>query len=199
MYSGRYSEYVSTLLETSAQRVSNSSMPTETPNESTDLESTDLANQAEDTPKQLQWVDRYTGLLDSKFGIPGTNLRFGVDFILGLVPGAGDLMSLGLSGVLVATMAKHGASPLLVLKMLFNIALDATVGSIPILGNIFDLFYRANTRNLNMMRAHYEQGKHSGSIWPALITIAVVLSVIAAAMIWVLSWLYGWISNWFAG
>ena len=108
-------------------------------------------------------------------------------------------MSLGLSGVLVATMAKHGASPLLVLKMLFNIALDATVGSIPILGNIFDLYYRANTRNLNMMRAHYEQGKHSGSIWPALITIAVVLFVIAAAMIWVLSWLYSWISNWFAG
>lgn len=153
----------------------------------------------DEIPEQLQWVDRFTGLLDTKYRIPFTKLRFGGDFILGLVPGAGDLLSLGLSGVLVATMAKNGASPLLVLKMLFNVGLDATVGSIPLLGNIFDLYYKANTRNLNLMREHYAQGKHTGSIWPSLILIAVVLLLILGVMIWALASLYRWITAWFAG
>ena len=60
---------------------------------------------------ELKWVDNMSRLLDSKFRIPGTEQRFGVDFVLGLVPFAGDLVSLGMSGVLVATMAKNGASP----------------------------------------------------------------------------------------
>ena len=58
---------------------------------------------------QLEWVDGFSRLLDTKFRIPGTDIRFGVDFLLGLFPGAGDLISFGFSGVLVTTMARHGA------------------------------------------------------------------------------------------
>ena len=149
---------------------------------------------ASDSPNQLAWVDNYTGLLDTKFVIPGTEVRFGVDFLLGLVPGVGDVLSLGFSGVLVATMAKHGASPLLVLKMLINVGLDATIGSIPVLGNVFDLFYKANTRNLDLMKEHYQEGMHSGSIWPALITIAIVLMLVMAVMIWILFRIASWLA-----
>ncbi len=149
---------------------------------------------ASDSPNQLAWVDKYTGLLDTKFVIPGTEVRFGVDFLLGLVPGVGDVLSLGFSGVLVATMAKHGASPLLVLKMLINVGLDATIGSIPVLGNVFDLFYKANTRNLDLMKEHYQEGMHSGSIWPALITIAIVLMLVMAVMIWILFRIASWLA-----
>lgn len=142
---------------------------------------------------QLKWVDGFSRLLDTKFRIPGTDIRFGADFILGLIPGAGDMVSLGMSGVLIATMAKNGASPRLAAKMLFNVALDALVGSIPILGNIFDLVYKANYRNAVLMREYYEEGKHEGSVWPVVIGVLVGLLVIFILLIWALIAMVGWI------
>lgn len=144
---------------------------------------------------QLKWIDGFSRLLDTKFRIPGTDIRFGLDFLLGLVPGAGDLVSLGMSGVLVATMAKNGASPQLAAKMLFNVGLDAIVGTIPIIGNIFDLVYKANYRNAVLMREYYQEGQHQGSVWPVVVGVLVGIVVIFALMIWaavaVLSWLFG--------
>ena len=144
---------------------------------------------------QLKWIDGFSRLLDTKFRIPGTDVRFGLDFLLGLVPGAGDLVSLGMSGVLVATMAKNGASPLLAAKMLFNVGLDAIVGTVPIMGNIFDLVYKANYRNAVLMREYYQEGQHQGSVWPVVLGVLVGVVVIFVLMIWaalaVLSWLFG--------
>lgn len=145
------------------------------------------------TIPQLAWVDGFSRLLDTKFRIPGTDIRFGADFILGLIPGAGDLLSLAMSGVLVATMAQHGASPRLVAKMLFNVSLDALVGTIPVLGNIFDLVYKANYRNAVLMREYYEVGKHRGSVWPVVLAVVVMILVIAGLILWgffsALNWL----------
>lgn len=129
---------------------------------------------------ELVWVEGLSDLLDSKFTIPGTQINFGFDFLLGLVPGAGDILSMGFSGVLVATMAKHGASPRLVARMLVNIVLDTVLGAIPLLGNIFDLFFKANNRNAKLMREYYRQGKHTGSAWPV---IAMVVAVMGALLI----------------
>ena len=144
---------------------------------------------------QLKWIDGFSRLLDTKFRIPGTSIRFGADFLLGLVPGAGDLVSLGMSGVLVATMAKDGASGMLVARMLCNVTLDALVGTIPILGNIFDLFYKANYRNAVLMREYYGEGEHTGSAWPVVIGVIVATLAISGLMIWasvaVLGWLWG--------
>jgi hypothetical protein len=145
------------------------------------------------TVPQLAWVDGFSRLLDTKFRIPGTSIRFGADFILGLIPGAGDLLSLALSGILVATMAKHGASGRLVAKMLFNVALDALVGTIPVLGNIFDLIYKANYRNALLMREYYEVGKHQGSVWPVILAVIIIILVITGIILWgffsALNWL----------
>ena len=134
---------------------------------------------------QLRWVDTFSRTLDTKFRIPGTDLRFGLDFILGLVPGAGDILSLGMSGTLVATMARHGASPLLVTRMMVNVILDAFVGSIPILGNIFDLVYKANYRNAELMREYYEEGKHQGSVWPVVLAVIGSILVLMILLVWV--------------
>lgn len=143
---------------------------------------------------QLKWIDGFSRLLDTKFRIPGTDIRFGADFLLGLVPGAGDILSLGMSGILVATMAKNGASGMLVVRMLFNVALDALVGTIPVLGNIFDLFYKANYRNAVLMREYYGEGEHTGSAWPVVIGVIVVIIAIFFLMIWALvegvQWLF---------
>jgi len=134
----------------------------------------------------MAWVDRWTDLLDTKFRIPGTQTRFGADFLAGLLPGVGDALSLSFSGVLIATMAKNGASGKLVVQMLLNTLLDSIVGSIPIFGNIFDLYYKANLRNLRLMREYYEEGKHTGSAWPLIIMIAAVVTCILVAMLWTL-------------
>jgi len=146
---------------------------------------------------QLAWVDRFGRLLDTRFRIPGTEVRFGVDFVIGLFPYAGDLLSLAFSGLLIATMAKNGASGMLVVRMLANVALDALVGTIPFLGDLFDLFYKANVRNLHLMQEHYGEGKHAGSAWPVVIAIVVIILAMIALVSWlawkILSWSWNFI------
>ncbi|THH39962.1 DUF4112 domain-containing protein [Neolewinella litorea] len=144
-----------------------------------------ILTEAQRSVPQLQWVDTFSRVLDTKFRIPGTGVRFGLDFILGLVPGAGDILSLGMSGTLVATMARHGASPRLVARMLVNVVLDAFVGSVPVLGNIFDLFYKANYRNAELMREYYEEGRHRGSVWPVVLAVIVSILILMILLVWV--------------
>ena len=126
-----------------------------------------------DTP-DLKWVNKITNLMDSKFRMPGTNFRFGLDPILGFVPGLGDATSLAVSGSLIYYMAKFGASKKLVYMMIGNVVLDATVGSIPIIGNIFDFTYKANQRNIRMLRRYHEEGKYRGSGKGVLFSIVAV-------------------------
>lgn len=97
---------------------------------------------------------------------------------MGLVPGLGDVLSMGFSGLLILTMAKNGASLKLVVRMLLNVVLDTVVGSFPILGNLFDLVFKANTRNLILMREYYVAGEHQGSVWLVIVVVAVVLGVL---------------------
>ncbi|MEQ9440204.1 MAG: DUF4112 domain-containing protein, partial [Cyclobacteriaceae bacterium] len=108
----------------------------------------------QDVP-DLKWVDRITRMMDSKFRVPGTNFRFGLDPILGLVPGLGDAASVAVSGSLIYYMARHGVSRKVIIMMLGNVALDAIFGSIPILGNVFDFFFKANQRNVRLLKRHY--------------------------------------------
>ena len=117
------------------------------------------------SPPQLKSLDNFSKLLDSQFRIPGTKTTFGIDFIIGLVPYAGDLISFLFSGGLVLTMAKHGASGQVLARMLLNIVLDTVVGSVPLFGDIFDLYFKSNRRNYNLLKEHYGEGDYKGSIW----------------------------------
>lgn len=140
---------------------------------------------------ELKWLDTTTKLLDNQFRIPGTEVRFGFDFIIGLIPGVGDLVSLGISGVLVSVMARKGASGMVIVKMLWNILLDAVVGAIPILGDIFDLSYRANRRNLILLKEHYEEGEHQGSATFVVIVVLVIVIGIFISAIYLIGWILG--------
>ena len=82
------------------------------------------ANEPQTAP-ELKWLDTATQFLDNRFRIPGTDIRFGLDFLIGLIPGIGDLASLSLSGLLVTVMARKGASGMVIVKMLWNILIDA--------------------------------------------------------------------------
>lgn len=143
--------------------------------------------------EKLKWVNHMVKLMDNQFRLPGTNFRFGLDPILGFLPVAGDLASFGVSAMLVMTMARHGASGKLVALMLVNIALDTLIGSIPILGNIFDFFFKANERNVRLLTKHYQEGKYQGSGKGVILSVLVGILVLFIFLLWVLWQLAEWI------
>jgi hypothetical protein len=129
----------------------------------------------------IQWIERLARWMDSKFLIPGTNIRFGIDPILSLFPVLGDLITYVISGALIYTMHNQGASRNVVIKMILNSTLDAVIGAIPVVGTFFDIFYRANDRNVRLLREHYFEGKHQGSGKGLLIFIAVMAFMVVVA------------------
>lgn len=92
-----------------------------------------------------------TRLLDSAARIPGTGIRFGLDPLLGLVPGLGDVAGAVLAGYLVLLAERLGAPRAVVLRMLGNVAADTIGGTIPVLGDAFDVAFKSNTRNLALL------------------------------------------------
>lgn len=107
----------------------------------------------------LAELDRMARLLDSRWRIPGTQIRFGVDAVAGLIPGLGDAATGLVSAWIVLNAAKHGASGPLLARMVGNVALDTVVGSVPLLGSVFDVFFKANKRNMRLLVRHLE-AKH---------------------------------------
>jgi hypothetical protein len=157
--------------------------------------SSTLVNQPkQDEKPQLQWLDFVSDFMDSRFRIPFTNIRFGADSIIGLFPYAGDLIGFGISGILVATMVNHGASGKVVLKMIGNILLDALIGTIPILGDIFDFTYKANRRNFNLLKAYYQEGKHQGNAWWVFILIFILFFALLGLVFFLLIQLFQWLN-----
>jgi hypothetical protein len=100
-------------------------------------------------------VEKIANLLDNKFTIPFTNTKFGVDFLIGLIPTVGDWLSFGISSILLFAVMRRGVGLGMLMRMMGNITLDATVGSIPILGDLFDLKYKANRRNVALLKQYY--------------------------------------------
>jgi hypothetical protein len=130
----------------------------------------------------LEWIERIARWLDSKFVIPGTTIRFGLDPLMSLFPVVGDFVTYVISGMLVYNMYQHGVSRKVVIKMILNSTLDAIIGVIPVVGTFFDIFYRANDRNVRLLKEHYNEGKHHGSGNGILLVIAVIaIGLFAAA------------------
>jgi heme/copper-type cytochrome/quinol oxidase subunit 3 len=151
--------------------------------------------------RDLRRVEDISRLLDSQFRIPGTSFRFGLDPILGLLPVAGDLSTFLISGSLVMTMARHGVSRKVVILMMMNVILDAIIGCIPIIGQIFDFTYKANDRNIKLLKKHYQEGKYQGTGNGIIITILlitlIILIVIGYLMFKLLQYFYNWVAGLF--
>jgi uncharacterized protein DUF4112 len=106
-------------------------------------------------------VSRLAYWLDAGIRIPGTNLRFGLDPILGLIPGAGDAAGAVLAGWILVVAIRLGASRATVVRIAGNIALDAAVGAVPLLGDIFDFAWKANLRNVALLERHLTAPDHA--------------------------------------
>ncbi|MFN2458406.1 MAG: DUF4112 domain-containing protein [Chitinophagaceae bacterium] len=132
----------------------------------------------------LKDMDYLAKLMDSRFRIPGTNIRFGLDSLIGLIPGAGDLSTFAVSGYMLWIMAKNGASGFVLARMVMNVLVDAIVGMVPVLGDIFDVAFKANMRNMKLMQEHYREGRHRGSAWKIIVPVLIVLFLIIVGIIW---------------
>ena len=137
--------------------------------------------------------------LDTAIRIPGTRIRFGLDSIVGLVPGAGDLVSALMSGYIVLASARLGVPPWIVMRMILNLGVDTLVGTVPLVGDLFDVGFRANVRNAALLERHVAEPdavRRSSKLAVMLAVAGVVVLAaggIALAMLLVrgLNWLAG--------
>ena len=150
--------------------------------------------QKNSVPPELRYLDQVTRLMDSAIRIPGTNIRLCLDSVIGFVPGIGDAVSLFISGGIVLALIRHGASTKLVLRMMANLAIDAIGGYIPILGDLFDIGFKANRRNFHLLLNHYASGGRRNPIWVSILVIVLfvlglIISMVALTL-WLLSGLF---------
>jgi Domain of unknown function (DUF4112) len=108
---------------------------------------------------QVQWLAR---MLDDRFAVPGTNVRFGWDSILGLFPWLGDALTSLLSLLIVHHAWQTGASRFTLVRMLGNVGVDFLVGAIPVLGDLFDVVWKANRKNARLLEQHLRQQTAKG-------------------------------------
>ena len=134
-------------------------------------------------PRSLERLRRLGNLLDNSLRVPGTNFRFGLDTIIGLVPGIGDLAGGALSLYIVVEAARLGVPRPLLVRMGYNVAVDALVGAVPLLGDLFDAGFKANLRNLALVQQHVERpvaARTSSRRFAAVLAIGLFLLLAAA-------------------
>jgi hypothetical protein len=97
-------------------------------------------------------LDALARLLDTAFILPGTNIRFGIDALIGLVPGIGDAITTAMSLWIVHEAHQLGVPKHVIARMLGNVALDSVVGAVPLIGDAFDVMWRSNRRNMGLLQ-----------------------------------------------
>lgn len=116
-------------------------------------------------------------LLDNSIPLPGFNFRIGLDAILGLIPGIGDVLGVLLSTYIVREAARLGAPASLLTRMAFNVALEGIVGLVPFLGDVFDAAWKANQRNFALLEAHLDNPRKAGRASRAFVAMLIAALV----------------------
>ena len=146
--------------------------------------------------QRLELLRRVARALDSAVPVPGTSFRFGLDPILGLIPGVGDLVSPLFTVGILFQARDLGVPRIVQLRMIFNVAIDVLTGFVPLIGDLFDFAWKANNLNMALLERHaYEEHKPSAGDW-AFVAMCVALVVVIAAVPFLL---LGWAVNLIAG
>ena len=142
---------------------------------------------------------RLSKVMDNAIAIPGTKIRFGLDPILGLLPGGGDTITGGLSAYIVVEAARMGLPPEVLYKMVGNILIDSFAGTIPVLGDLFDVGWKSNVKNIELLEKHLEIAEDSKSNTLFIIGLIILLTIIilgfAAITVFTVGWLWNLINN----
>lgn len=138
-----------------------------------------------DSGPEAAHLSRLAWLLDSSIQIPGTGMRIGLDALIGLIPGLGDLIGVLLSGYILGEAWRLGASKSLLTRMAFNVAVEGVVGAVPLFGDLFDMAWKANQRNMRLLAAHRgdpaKAAKSSRSFLGGLLLVFLLLLLLVAA------------------
>ena len=134
---------------------------------------------------QLAW------LLDAAIVLPGSRFRIGVDALIGLIPGLGDLIGVLLSSYIVREAARIGTPPSVLARMMLNVAVEGVVGLIPVAGDVFDAVWKANQRNVKLLDAHIDQPQRTrrqsrwivAGVTAALVVFAVLIAAVATLLV----------------
>jgi hypothetical protein len=136
-------------------------------------------------------LDLLSHLLDDFIKIPGVPIRFGLDGIVGVIPGIGDIIGGIASCIIIIAAWARGVSYVTVARMVTNVAIEVVVGSIPILGDMFDIAWRANRRNYALLVGSVEEPrKHTLESWLFLAGVCVVLATLVLLPMLLLTWLF---------
>jgi hypothetical protein len=131
---------------------------------------------------RLLRLRRITRLMDTAIQIPGTKIKFGLDPLLGLIPGGGDTVSLMLSGYIVIEAALMGLPRNLLMQMALNLVLDTVLGTVPVAGDLFDLAYKANVQNLEILETHFRSHTIDTSKVDRLFLVLLIVGLILFAI-----------------
>jgi Domain of unknown function (DUF4112) len=132
--------------------------------------------------RALAALRRWARLFDSAFRIPGTRVSFGLDPLIGLIPGLGDLMSPALTLLILWHAAAMRVPKIVLVRMVVNAVLDAGIGAVPLVGDLFDFAWKANEANLKLLERHAIAGARATSgDW--LFVGLCLLVVVAAAFV----------------
>ena len=152
-----------------------------------------------DSRVTVEWLRWWAELLDARFRVPGTEIRFGLDPILSLVPGVGDLASPLFAVVLIAQGWRQRVPPIVLVRMVLNAFIDAMIGAVPVLGNVGDVFWRANLANLALLERHAGTARPASAgdhlfVWGIAAVVGIVMAVPVIVGLWLAALLYGWLT-----
>jgi hypothetical protein len=135
-------------------------------------------------PPEVERLRALSRLLDNAFTIPGTQVRFGLDALVGLVPGLGDAVSAVFSGYLIVQASRLGAPKSVVSRMVANVAIDTLIGWVPLLGDLFDVAWKSNVRNMSLLEDHLQHpaAAKSGSRRALVLLTGVLIVFVAGAI-----------------
>ena len=132
---------------------------------------------------RIEHLDSLAHVLDDSFRIPGTGIRFGMDAVIGLVPGFGDAAGGLMSAYIVLQAARLGTPVPVLLRMLLNVLVETVVGGVPLLGDLFDAGYKANLRNLTLLRTSLDApGETRRSSALVVLGVTLALAVLLAGI-----------------
>ena len=143
----------------------------------------------------LKRMRQLSQLLDGAIVIPGTKQRIGIDPILGLIPGGGDTVSAALSGYIIVEAARMGLPRKALMQMVTNLFVDTVVGSVPVLGDIFDVVSKANLRNMQIVESHVSAPlvrTKPDRLFISLLIVGLIIFALAVGLITVAIWNLVW-------
>lgn len=142
--------------------------------------------------RRLERMRSLTRLLDTRFTLPG-GFRVGIDPIIGLIPGIGDVIASGLSIWLLYDAARLGIPKRILALMILNVIVEAAVGTVPVLGNVIDAVYKANVRNMRLVEKYYAPTMKERPLWTLIAFVVGTLLLVYGTLFFILYLFLSWL------